>query len=386
MTKYMSVASQAELSSLRELSALVGSDLLLTQASTGNSSIKLENILWIKASGKWMADAIHEDIFIRLDLAEVKECIKQKADPAELDVRASIETAMHAVMPHRVVLHIHSVDTIAWAVRQDAPVQLKCRLDGLLWQWISYVPSGLPLAREIEKALSACPDTNVLILGNHGLVIGGDDCGAVEELLSQVQQRLALCPRQPDPTDYAALAKIADGSSWSLPYDNEIHALGTDAISRAILSVGILYPCQLIFSTSSAPVPFRSIPCLDPRDQWERRYRSQQFLMIERCGVIVKRTMTPAQRAMMSGLAQVVQRINSSAPLRYLTDEEIVNSSSIIPRYRELVNAGRYSVFPLDRNSTTAKNVGATSSGSLTGRVEQPGFQKDWQSSELTNT
>jgi ribulose-5-phosphate 4-epimerase/fuculose-1-phosphate aldolase len=386
MTKYMSVASQAELSSLRKLSALVGSDLLLTQASTGNSSIKLENILWIKASGKWMADAIHEDIFIPLDLAEVRECVKQKADPAELDVRASIETAMHAVMPHRVVLHLHSVDTIAWAVRQDAPVQLKYRLDGLLWQWISYVPSGLPLAAEIEKALSACPDTNVLILGNHGLVIGGDDCGAVEELLSQVQQRLALCPRQPDPTHYAALAKIADGSSWSLPDDNEIHALGTDAISRAILSVGLLYPCQLIFSTSSARKPFRSVPYPDPRDQWERRYRSQQFLIIEKCGVIVKRTMTPAQRAMMSGLAQVVQRINSSAPLRYLTDEEIVNSSSLIPRYRELVDSGRYSVFPLDRNSTTAKNVGATRSGSLTGRVEQPGFQKDWQSSELTNT
>jgi len=375
MSKYISVANQAELSSLRELSALVGSDPLLTQASTGNSSIKLENILWIKASGKWMADAIHENIFIPLDLAEVKECLKQKADPAELDARASIETAMHAVMPHRVVLHIHSVDTIAWAVRQDAPVQLKYLLDGLLWQWISYVPSGVPLAREIEKTLSACPDTNVLILGNHGLVIGGDDCGAVEALLSQVQQRLALCPRQPDPADHAALAEIAEGSSWNLPDDDEIHALGTDAISRAILSVGLLYPCQLIFSTSSALAPFRPVPYPDPRDPWEIRYRGQQFLIIERCGVIVNRTMTPAQDELMSGLAQVIQRINSSAPLRYLTDKEIMDSSNTIPRYRELVNAGRYGVFPRDRNPTTAQNVRATRRGSLAARVEQAGFR-----------
>ena len=166
MSKHISVADQPELSSLRELSALVGSDLLLTQASTGNSSIKLENILWIKTSGKWMADAIHEDIFIPLDLREVKECVKQKADPAELDVRASIETAMHAVMPHRVVLHIHSVDTIAWAVRQDAPVQLKYRLDGLLWQWISYVTSYWATtvwsSAEMIAALSksSCPKCN----------------------------------------------------------------------------------------------------------------------------------------------------------------------------------------------------------------------------------
>jgi ribulose-5-phosphate 4-epimerase/fuculose-1-phosphate aldolase len=386
MNTNMSATNQSELTRLRELSARIGSDPLLTQASTGNSSIKLEGVLWIKASGKWMADAVHEDIFIPLDLAEVRECVKQRGDPAELNARASIETAMHAVMPHRVVLHIHSVDAIAWAVRQDAPVQLKHRLDGLRWQWIPYVPSGLPLAREIEKVLSACSDTNVLILGNHGLVIGGDDCAAVEDLLSQAQQRLALCPRQAHPIDYAALAEMANGSPWILPDDNEIHVLGTDAISRAILSAGFLYPCQLIFSTSSPPAPFRSVFCPAPKDQWESRYGVQQFLIIERCGVLVRETMTPAQRAMMSGLAQVIRRINSCAPVRYLTDEEIKNSSSIVPRYRKLVDAGRYSVFSPDRNPTVAKNVVATRSGSLPSRVEQAGFQKNWQRSELTNT
>ena len=139
-----------------------------------------------------------------LDLAEMKECVKQKVDPAARYTRASIETAMHAVLPHRVALHLHSVNTIAWSVRQDARVRLEHQLDGLRWQWISYVPSGLALAREIEKALSASADTDVLILGNHGLVIGADDCGAVEDLLSQVEQRLSICPRQNDPTDYAA--------------------------------------------------------------------------------------------------------------------------------------------------------------------------------------
>ena len=330
MSKNMSATNQAELTSLRELSARIGSDPLLTQASTGNSSIKLEGVLWIKASGKWMADAIHEDILIPLDLAEVRERVKQTVDPAERYTRASIETAMHAVLPHRVVLHVHCVNTIAWAVRQDAPVQLEHRLDGLHWQWISYVPSGLPLAREIEKVLSASADTDVLVLGNHGLVIGGDDCDAVEDLLSQVEQRLAICPRKADPADYAALAEIAGGSSWDLPDDDEVHALGTDAISRAVLSGGVLYPCQSIFSNSGTPGLFRSVPCPDPRDPWESRYCTRPFLIVERCGVIVTTTMTPAHRAMMSGLAQVIQRISSSAPIRYLTEEEVANSFSMI--------------------------------------------------------
>ncbi|PYX62567.1 MAG: class II aldolase [Acidobacteria bacterium] len=347
MNKNRSATNQAELTPLRELCARIGGDPLLTQASTGNSSIKLEGVLWIKASGEWMANAIHEDILIPLDLAEVKERVKHKVDPAERYTRASIETAMHAVLPHRVVLHVHCVNTIAWAVRQDAPVQLEHQLDGLRWQWISYVPSGLPLAWEIEKVLSVSPDTDVLVLGNHGLVIGGNDCGAVEDLLSQVQQRLAICPRQAGPTDYAALAEIADGSSWDLPDDDAVHALGTDAISRAVLSGGLRYPCQSIFSTSSTRGLFRSVPCPDPKDQSESRYCTRPFLIIEGCGFIVSRTMTPAQRAMMSGLARVIQRISSSAPLRYLTDEEVANSSSMIAsRYRERADAIRHSSAP----------------------------------------
>ena len=64
MRQHASRASQAELQPLLELTQRVGSDPLLTQASTGNSSAKLDGVLWIKASGKWMADAMRDDILI----------------------------------------------------------------------------------------------------------------------------------------------------------------------------------------------------------------------------------------------------------------------------------------------------------------------------------
>jgi rhamnose utilization protein RhaD (predicted bifunctional aldolase and dehydrogenase) len=83
MNKNRSATNQAELTPLRELCPRIGGDPLLTQAGTGNSSIKLEGVLWITASGEWMANAIHEDILIPLDLAEVKERVKHKVDPAE---------------------------------------------------------------------------------------------------------------------------------------------------------------------------------------------------------------------------------------------------------------------------------------------------------------
>src|ERR1039458_18083 len=110
MRKNMPVASHVEIARLRQLTTRIGTDPLLTQASAGNSSTKLDGVLWIKASGKWMVDALNEDILIPLDLPEViRECLQQVVDPAGRYPGASMETAMHAVLPHRVVLHVHSV-------------------------------------------------------------------------------------------------------------------------------------------------------------------------------------------------------------------------------------------------------------------------------------
>lgn len=322
---------------LLELSARVGHDPLLTQASTGNVSMKLDGALWIKASGKWMADAMHENILAPLDLAEVRECVRRGVDPTEWHSNASIETSMHAVLPHRVILHVHCVNTVAWAVRQDAPAQLERLLHGLPWQWISYVQSGLTLARAIEKTLSICAGTNVLVLGNHGLVIGGDDCRAVEDLLDELQRRLAIVPRPAPYPDYAALAELADRFRWDLPDDDEIHSLGTDAISRKVLSGGLLYPCQAVFSNSSTAELFRSIPHCDVD---ERLHRDRPFLIVEERGVILNRTMTPAERAMLGGLAQIVQRIDESSAIRYLTEAEVRDSARVVTHhYRELANA-----------------------------------------------
>jgi rhamnose utilization protein RhaD (predicted bifunctional aldolase and dehydrogenase) len=326
MNQQAPVAVPAELQPLLQFTERVGRNPLLTQASTGNSSLKLDGVLWIKASGRWMADALRDDILIPLDLAEVTGCLRQGINPAERYPRASVETAMHAALPRRVVLHVHCVNTIAWAVRSDAPMQLRHRLERLRWQWIPYVASGLPLSREIERAWSACPDTDVFVLGNHGLVLAGEDAQTVENLLAEVKGRLAIPPRDAPPADCAALLELCEHSpnesSWGLPDDDGLHALGTDPISRSILAGGPLYPCQAIFSG----YPDLNAP----------------FQIVEERGVLVSRSITPAELAMLSGLAQVVQRLSPSAPLRYLTRAEVADlAGQVTDHYRELANASR---------------------------------------------
>jgi rhamnose utilization protein RhaD (predicted bifunctional aldolase and dehydrogenase) len=330
----------AELSRLLDLTVRVGSDPLLTQASTGNISIKRDGILWIKASGRWMADAAYGDILIPLDLTQLLNgYLRRHVDPADCYQGASTETALHAVLPHRIVLHVHCVNTIAWAVRYDGAARLEQLLQGLCWKWVPYVASGLPLSRAIERVLCTDPNTDVFILGNHGLVVCGNEPEAVEQLLDEVIRRVSIVPRESRAHDYVVLRAMSRNSGWTVPADEKIHTLGTDPISRRILAGGTLYPCQAIFSDISERNPF--LPCSDLESfcDSEALCSNQPFRIFEGRGVLVSEAISSAALAMLCGLAEVLQRLHASAPVRYLTELEIgAIPRETVHRYRELAS------------------------------------------------
>ena len=319
---------ESEVASLRDLSARVGSDPLLVQASNGNTSIKLDGILWIKASGKWLAHAMREEVLVPVELAKGWEAVENCTGTAQgkvlkNDMRPSIETAMHAILSHRVVIHVHSINTIAWAIRLDGPDRLKERLGGLHWQWVPYAPSGIPLAREIEKAVARAQETDVFILGNHGLVVCGDDCVTAEELLCEVERRLAITPRSFPKPDNAVLGMIAGFSRWQFPDFAPLHALGTDEVSLKILRGGVLYPCQAIFLGQTMPLFPPTFAASKFRERLEAKDGAPPFVAVEISGVMLNEKMTSAQRATLIGLVQVTQRTEESARLRYLNNSEV---------------------------------------------------------------
>ena len=185
-----------ELDRLRTLSARVGSDPLLVQAAGGNTSLKDKGVMWIKASGTWLKDAAARDIFVPLDHAAILAALA-KNDPAcesctsfvrtdlnSTGLRPSIETTVHALMPQRVVVHVHCVNTIAWAIRADGEERLAEKLKGFDWAFIPYARPGLPLAGAIAARMRKGVD--VLVLGNHGLAVAADTVEDAEVLLDKV--------------------------------------------------------------------------------------------------------------------------------------------------------------------------------------------------------
>jgi rhamnose utilization protein RhaD (predicted bifunctional aldolase and dehydrogenase) len=326
----VSTRLEREMVALRALSARVGSDPLLVQASNGNTSIKSDGTLWIKASGRWLANATREELFMGVDLEAAKQSLQTGSeilplDDATSDLRPSIETPMHAAIPHRVVIHVHSINAISWAIRLDGPEQIKERLAGLRWQWIPYAASGNPLAREIAKAAARTPETNVFILGSHGLVVCGKDCDSAEKLLREVDWRLAIPPRKFAKPNVQALNFIARFPGWRFPEVESLHAMATDATCRRTLQGGVLYPCQAIFLGQAMPF----LPARIAESKFAQWLDAQEsvppFVAVEGIGVMVNERMTSAERATLRALAEVTLRTAESAPLRYLNAAEVAD-------------------------------------------------------------
>lgn len=318
---------------LIELSARLGSQPLLVQASTGNTSIKIGPTLWIKASGKWLGRAAKDEMFVPVNLADVTDFLSAtQSTPARFNYSAltpSIETAMHLVLPHRVVIHLHSVNTITWAVQRDGFSRVAQLLRGLRWTWIKYTFSGAPLARSIQASLDLSP--NVFVLGNHGLVIGGDSCHEVSRLLSDLENRLAVEPRQLVEPNVRVLAGLAAAIDYEPAKSDVIHSLATDCISIETVSGGVLYPCQAMFLGRSTCFS-SSFEAMGPTMTafLARNKCRPPAIFVRGAGVLVAKDITVAEAEMLLGLAEVARRVPTSARIRYLTeaqtDEVLTNS------------------------------------------------------------
>ena len=339
----------AILNELRRMSARVGKNILLTQAAGGNSSVKHGDVLWVKASGTWLADAEIKDIFLpislsgaRAALAKGDEHMPAAAGHVASPLRASIETSLHALMPHPVVLHVHSVNTIAWSVRNDARDEFAERLRGLSCHRLDYHHPGLPLAHAVSASLAQRP-ADVLILGNHGLVVGAATCDAAEALVAEVEERLTLKPRDTTRANVGALAQSCAGTQYRPAQDPLCHQLATDRHNLGVAIGGSLYPDHVIFLGPALPMlaEDESLTAKAGRAAADRQPAPAAVLIPDQ-GAVIRSDAGAGAHALLTCLALVVTRLPLDAAIEYLPpDKEQALLNWDAERYRQQMTANR---------------------------------------------
>jgi rhamnose utilization protein RhaD (predicted bifunctional aldolase and dehydrogenase) len=219
---------------------------------------------------------------------------------------------------------VHCVETIAWACRADAPTALASPLAGLRWVFVPYVRPGAPLTRALLDVTR--PETDVIVLGNHGLVVGGTDTAAAGALVAEVGRRLRRRARQAPPADLDALRQLATGLPYAPAEDAAAHGTGTDPASFAVASLGSLYPDHVIFLGPGivTPPPSRAAP----------------MLVAEGAGVLLRNDASPGVAPLARCLADVCGRLDPAEPLVALSAaEEAKLLGWDAEKYRQAMNA-----------------------------------------------
>ena len=169
-------------------SRLLGSDQNLVLHGGGNTSVKIDNLLYVKGSG-WDLASIEKEGFPGVDLDVLKEMAtrqtlsdtqmvaEQKA--AMIDKSApnpSIEAILHAIIPFTYVDHTHADAVVTITNTPDAKSKLR-EIYGENMLIIEYVMPGFILAKTIYEQTKDIDWDKLdgIILLNHGVFSFDDD-------------------------------------------------------------------------------------------------------------------------------------------------------------------------------------------------------------------
>jgi rhamnose utilization protein RhaD (predicted bifunctional aldolase and dehydrogenase)/NAD(P)-dependent dehydrogenase (short-subunit alcohol dehydrogenase family) len=217
---------------------LIGSDPALVLHGGGNTSVKLTlpdllstptEVLCVKGSG-WDMRTIEPAGLPAVRLAPLKQLRRWKAlsdrdmvripranliDP--MAPNPSVETLLHAFLPHAFVDHSHSTAVLSLTDQPDGPAICADVYDGRM-AFVPFIKSGFALAKAAAEAFDHNPEVEGLILLKHGIfTFGASARQAYERMVAMVTRaetrlargRKAVFASTRLPKDVAPLVEIA---------------------------------------------------------------------------------------------------------------------------------------------------------------------------------
>src|SRR5438477_8263709 len=172
-------------------SRLLGQDTTLVLHGGGNTSVKIternvvgeeEQILYVKGSG-WDLETIEVNGFAPVRMAHLLKLaqLDQLSDPQMVSELAtqitrpgapapSVETILHAVLPHKFVDHTHADAVLAITNTTDGEARIR-EIYGDVVVIVPYVMPGFDLAKVCARKFQAeaKPATIGIVLLNHGI-------------------------------------------------------------------------------------------------------------------------------------------------------------------------------------------------------------------------
>lgn len=200
-----------DLDDVLEISRFYGRDTDWVIAGGGNSSVKNDEVLLIKASGFALADvtpesfvAIDRNVFGKVWSKEYPRESAAREEEALRDLmesrlagevlRPSVETGMHDAFPQRLVLHTHPTLVNGLICSRNGKEAAE-DLFGDRLLWIPSINPGYVLGKKVrEEILRYQQDfgsyPEIVFMENHGLTTAAETVDGIHSLQQEVEKRI----------------------------------------------------------------------------------------------------------------------------------------------------------------------------------------------------
>lgn len=158
----------------------LGKDKKLIQHSGGNNSIKHNEKMFIKASGKTFKN-FDKNFLSIIDLNTSNQIMMEGFSSD----KPSMEKGFHHTIPSKIIFHLHCLDTIIISsIDQLELLEREIRNHAKIdTHRFNYINPGAPLEEEIKK-IKGFKSEGIILLKNHGVIIYSQSLKGIESILN----------------------------------------------------------------------------------------------------------------------------------------------------------------------------------------------------------
>ena len=323
-----------------EFSKEVGLDSSMVQAAGGNTSMKMGDTMWVKASGKWLMNACSEEIMVPVKTSKVKTILKNEgpnneelikkiiSDDSITNLRPSVETPLHAALDFKYVLHTHDVNIISFAILKNSRIKLNKLLRGFKWKFIPYIKPGIELSKLLLKIKTK--EDNVFILQNHGLIVCGDDLNEIKKLNLKIRDRLRNELNKNiiiKPRDNSNIKINLKNTKYKLLNKDYAFILANNKPWLKKISLGAFLPDILVFlgpkilqinpDKKNLPIELNKLSKLS--------LPFNSCIILSGYGVIIRKDSLNGAIEMIKLLYELMHRVPKEEELEYFNDDQVLS-------------------------------------------------------------
>ena len=323
----------------------LGENFNFSQGAGGNTSYKINESMFIKASGFKLKKANLENIFVEVNYKKIIENLNNLSiDPLnesykkDQTFKPSIETTMHAILPQKYIFHLHCLNTLSLVIQKNFEKELKYLFNDLNYEIIKYAMPGISLANEIKDKLKySTPD--ILFLSNHGLVVGANSVKEALDKIYYISNKIKNSNFKKNTNlNISFLDEISKNTLYRPTKFNDSHQIAS--CERLINQVtrGSLFPDQVVFLGPKIYVA----NSLDDLTKISDNFKSESklpILIFPKSGILVPRNISIEAEELILALYLIISKIPNDKEINYLTkseESEIINSSA--EKYRLKIN------------------------------------------------